>query len=72
MSNSNVVYLPTSFGREEPPPEARYCLASTRETLELQAAFSPIESPVVRKMIIEMARGAVRASGLGEPPRSTA
>jgi hypothetical protein len=68
MSNSNVVYLPS----QEPPPEARrQCFASTRETFELLAAFSQIDSPVVRKMIIEMARGAVRAGGLGEPPKST-
>jgi hypothetical protein len=70
MSNSNVVYLPTWFESQEPPPETRYCFATTRETFELLAAFSQIESPVVRKMIIEMTRGAVRASGLGEPPRS--
>lgn len=73
MSNSNIVYLPTWFEREEPRPEARRCCcASTRETFELLAAFSQIESPVFRGMIIEMARGAVRASGPGEPPKSTA
>jgi hypothetical protein len=72
MPNSNVVYLPTWFESEEPPAEARRCFASTRETFELLAAFSQIESPVIRKMIIEMARGAVRARGLGEPPNSTA
>ena len=72
MSNSNVVYLPKRLESEEPPPEARRCFASTRETFELLVAFSQIESPVVRKMIIEMTRGAVRARGLGEPPNSTA
>jgi hypothetical protein len=72
MSNLNVVYPRTWFESEEPHPEARRCFASTRQTFELLAAFSQIESPVVRKMIIEMARGAVRAGGLGEPPNSTA
>ena len=72
MSNSNVVYLPTWFESEEPPPEARRCHASTRETFELLAAFSQIENPVVRKMIIETARGGVRASGPGEPPKTAA
>ena len=73
MSNSNIVYLPTWFEKEEPHPETRrYCFTSTRETFELLAAFSQIESPVFRRMIIEMARGAVRASGPGEPPKSTA
>src|ERR1700720_363830 len=33
--------------------ERRTCFASTRETLELRAAFSRIESPVYRRMIIE-------------------
>ena len=73
MSNSNIVYLPTWFESEEPRPEARrYCFASTRETFELLAAFSQIGSPVVRRMIIEMARGAVLASSPSEPPKSTA
>jgi hypothetical protein len=72
MSNSNVVYLPKWFESEEPPPEARRCFASTRETFELLAAFSQIRSPVLRKMIIEMARGAVRTGGPGEPPKSVA
>jgi hypothetical protein len=72
VSNSNVVYLQTWFESQEPPPEARrHCFANTRETFELLAAFSQIESPVVRKMIIEMTRGAVRAGGPGEAPRST-
>ena len=72
MSNSNVVYLPKWFESEEPPAEARRCFASTRETFELLAAFSQIENSLIRKMIIETARGGVRASGPGEPPNSTA
>ena len=56
MSNSNVVYLWKWFESEKPRLEARRnCFASTRETLELRAAFSLIESPVFRRMIIETA-----------------
>jgi hypothetical protein len=73
VSNSNVVYLPKWFEREQPRPEPpRYCFASTRETSELLAAFSQIESPVYRRMIIETAREAVLASSPSEPPKNAA
>jgi hypothetical protein len=72
MSNSNVVY-PTWFEREQPRPESRcYCFASTRETLELLAAFSRIESPVYRRMIIETAREAVLAGSPSESSKNAA
>ena len=72
MSNSNVVYLPKWFEREQPRPELpRYCFASTRETLELLAAFSRIESPVYRRMIIETAREAASYNSSSESPKST-
>ena len=72
MSNSNVVYLPKWFQREQPHlEERRTCFASTRETLELLAAFSRIESPVYRRMIIETAREAASYNSSSESPKST-
>jgi hypothetical protein len=47
-------------------------LASTRETLELQAAFSRIESPFLRRMIITFvlpASSAARVSATAEATR---
>jgi hypothetical protein len=72
VSNSNVVYLSTWFAREEPRPEARRCCQVPEKHFELLSAFSRIESPAFRRMIIGMAREAVRASGPSEPPSSTA
>lgn len=70
MSNSNVVYLWKWFESEKPRPEASR--TNPRETLELLAAFSRIESPAFRRMIIETAREASSCSSPSEPPRSTA
>jgi hypothetical protein len=73
VSNSNVLYLPTWFKREQPLPESpRYCFPTTRETLELLAAFSRIESPVYRRMIIGTAPEAVLASSPSDPPKNAA
>ena len=71
MSNSNVVYLWNRFVSEKPHlEERRTCFASTRETLELRAAFSRIESPVYRRMIIETAREAASYNSSSELPKS--
>ena len=71
MSNSNVVYLWNRFVSEKPHLEGRRtCFASTRETLELRAAFSRIESPVYRRMIIETAREAASYNSSSESPKS--
>jgi hypothetical protein len=64
MSNSNVVNLYEWFETKKPGREARRNgFASTRETFELLTAFSQIESPTFRTMIIEMAREVVLTRG---------
>jgi hypothetical protein len=69
MSNSNVVHLCRWFETKKPGLEARgNGFASTRETFELLTAFSRIESPTFRRMIIETAREAALASSPSEPP----
>jgi hypothetical protein len=69
VSNSNVVYLPTRIeSKKQPALASRSSFASPRETFELLAAFSRIESPIYRKMIIQTAREANFCSRSGEPP----
>ena len=73
MSNSNVIYPRKWFAQETSHLDApRHCLASTREILELLAAFSRIESPVFRGMIIKTAREAASACPPRQPPKSSA
>ena len=64
MSNSNVVYLPIQFEskKKQRSLASRAGFASPRETLELLTAFSRIESPIFRRMIIQMAREAACCS----------
>ena len=64
---SNVIYLRQRFEKMPVLSKSHICFASTRETLELQAAFSRIESPFLRRMIINIAREATSASR--EPQR---
>jgi hypothetical protein len=54
------------------PRRAAAVLQVPEKHFELLSAFSRIESPAFRRMIIGMAREAVRASGPSEPPSSTA
>ena|SRR6516162_5460125 len=63
---SNVIYLRQRFEKMPLLSKSHICFASTRETLELQAAFSRIESPLLRRMIINIAREVTSASR--EPP----
>jgi hypothetical protein len=51
---SNIIYLRQRFEKMPVLSKSHICFASTRETLELQAAFSRIESPFLRRMIINI------------------
>jgi hypothetical protein len=68
VSHSNVVYLPTRLeSKKQPTLASRNGFASPREIFELLKAFSLIESPVFRRMIIQTAREASFCSRSGEP-----
>jgi hypothetical protein len=71
VSNSNIVHLPTRFESKKQPSLAnRNLFASPRENFELLKAFSRIESPIFRRMIIQMAR--FTATWSSDPLTSTA